>query len=88
MALSLASQKRFWLRLSLQELGAIQQPATVMNVDNQTAISMAEHVEYQSRAKPIDLRYHFVRDAVQDGVIKMQHVPTAKQFADFMIPMP
>ena len=45
---------------------------------------MAEHAGYQSRAKHIDLRYHFVLDAVQDGVLKMQYVPTAQQLADFM----
>ena len=45
---------------------------------------MAEHAGWQSRAKHIDLRYHFVQDAIQDVVIKMQYVPTAKQLADFM----
>ena len=45
---------------------------------------MAEHAGWQSRAKHIDLRYHFVQDAIQDVVINMQYVPTAKQLADFM----
>ena len=45
---------------------------------------MAEHAGWQSRAKHIDLRYHFVQDAIQDVVFKMQYVPTAKQLADFM----
>ncbi|KAI9914470.1 hypothetical protein PsorP6_007394 [Peronosclerospora sorghi] len=38
--------------------------------------AMAERVGYQSRAKQIDLRYHFIRDPVNDG--------STQQLADFM----
>uniref|UniRef100_A0AAV1VPF8 Polyprotein n=1 Tax=Peronospora matthiolae TaxID=2874970 RepID=A0AAV1VPF8_9STRA len=55
-----------------------------MNVDNQAAISVAEHAGYKSRAKHIDLHYHFVRDAIQDNVLKIKYVPTTQQLADFM----
>ena len=55
-----------------------------MNVDNQAAISIAKHAGYKSRAKHIDLRYHFVWDAIQDGVLKMKYVPTTQQLEDFM----
>ena len=52
---------------------------------------MAKNVDYRSRAKHIDLRYHCVRDAVQDGMLKMKNMPTDQQLADFMtilIPTP
>ena len=84
MALSLAAQETMWLRYLLRELGTPQIPATIMNVDNQAAISMAEHAGYKSRAKLIDLRYHFVRDAVRDGVLKIKYVPTTQQLSEFM----
>ena len=45
---------------------------------------MSEHAGYHSRENHVDLLYHFVQDAIQDVVIKMQYVPTAKQLADFM----
>jgi hypothetical protein len=53
-------------------------------MDNKAAIAMAERVGYQSRAKHIDLRYHFVRDAINDGVLSLEYVPSAEQLAPFM----
>ncbi|KAJ0394639.1 hypothetical protein ATCC90586_009159 [Pythium insidiosum] len=84
MALSLCAQEVLWLRHVFEELGAKNQPPTVIKIDNKAAISMAEHSGYQSRAKHIDLRYHFVRDAVKNNDIELEYVPTASQLADYM----
>ncbi|GMF22168.1 unnamed protein product [Phytophthora lilii] len=43
------------------------------------------------RAKHIDLRAHFVRDHVEAGNIKLEHVPSSEQLADYLtkaIPTP
>ena len=32
--------------------------------------------------KHIDLRYHFIREAVEDGKVKMEYIPTADNVAD------
>ncbi|KAI9912389.1 hypothetical protein PsorP6_006265 [Peronosclerospora sorghi] len=63
-ALYIAVEWVLWLRHLLTELGVGNLPSTVINVDNQASITMTEHYGYQSRANHIDLRYHFVRDAV------------------------
>ncbi|CAB0019775.1 unnamed protein product, partial [Nesidiocoris tenuis] len=36
------------------------------------------------RTKHIDVRYHFVKDKVLDGVFKVEHVPTDKQIPDVL----
>ncbi|KAJ0397431.1 hypothetical protein ATCC90586_003607 [Pythium insidiosum] len=45
---------------------------------------MAERSGYQSRAKHIDMRYHFVRDAIESGELETKYVRSKDQLADFM----
>jgi hypothetical protein len=39
-------------------------------------------VEFHSRTKHIDLRYHFIREAVDNGKIVMKYIPTTDNVAD------
>ncbi|KAI9907844.1 hypothetical protein PsorP6_016599 [Peronosclerospora sorghi] len=84
MSLSLAVQETLWLCHLLEELGFRYQPATVIKMDKKASIAMAELVGYQSRVKHIYLRYHFDRDAVNDGVRSLEYVQSTQQLADFM----
>ena len=38
------------------------------------------------RAKHIDIRHHFVREAVQSGTIVLTYCPTTEMVADLLIP--
>ena len=40
--------------------------------DNQSAVVIAKNEGYQSRAKKIDIRDHFVRDQVKTKVIRLE----------------
>lgn len=84
MALSLCLQDVLWLRHLLSEILGLKFPPTIVRIDNQAAIAMAKHRGYQSRAKHIDLRHHFVQDAVERQDIALQYVPTSGQTAGFM----
>eukprot|EP00253_Pinus_taeda_P015455 PITA_15455 len=39
---------------------------------------------FHDRSKHIDIRYHYIRDMVQRGVIKLQHIGTYEQVADIL----
>ncbi|KAE9090712.1 Copia protein [Phytophthora fragariae] len=84
MALSLAAQEVLWLRYLLVEMGFKAEGPTTLQLDNKSAIAMATNQGYTPRAKHIDLRAHFVRDHVEAGRIKLKHVPTEEQLADFL----
>ncbi len=43
----------------------------IIRVDNVGAIFMAENVSTSPRTKHVDVRYHFVREFVEDGFIKI-----------------
>jgi hypothetical protein len=40
----------------------------IVRVDNIGAIFMAENVTTSTRTRHVDVRYHFVREFVEDGV--------------------
>ena len=57
----------------------------VVLVDNQSALALAcgPAVHYQ-RTKHIALKYHFQRQLMLDGVIRLQHQATSVQVADIL----
>jgi len=53
----------------------IQNPITI-TCDNQGAIALSKDNKFHTRTKHIDIRYHFIREAVGDGKIKVEYIPT------------
>ena len=53
--------------------------------DNQGAIVLAKDNKFHSRTKHIDLQYHFICEAVDEGKIKMKYIPTADNVADIFM---
>jgi hypothetical protein len=82
-ALSLAVQEAIYLRQLVNELGCDQQSITIYE-DNQACISIASTNAIQSRTKHIDKRYHFIRQHVASGEVKMEYIPSNRQLADLL----
>jgi hypothetical protein len=88
MALTEATKELKWIRTLLAELGyannnnSEDEPPTDLFSDNQSAIALAKNPVSHARAKHIDLRHHFVREAIQDKVIWVQYIPTTEMTAD------
>ena len=84
MALSQCTQEAIHLRSLLAAVGVIcDQPTTVFE-NNQGCIALAENPVNHQRTKHIDVRYHFTRDAVLDGTISIEYLPTQEQLADLL----
>ena len=77
-----AAKEGIWLGSFVNEItGKDNRPLTI-KADNQGVIALAKDNKFHSRTKHIDLRYHFIREAVEEGKIKMEYVPTSKNVAD------
>ena len=76
MAASLASCEAIWLRKML--FGLFSQPLrpSVIYCDNHSCIKLTENPVFHDRAKHIGIKYHFIRDCVQKGVVKLEYIPT------------
>ena len=55
---------------------------TRLLVDNQPAIHIAQNPVCHSRIKHIRLDYHYIREAVQSGLVDLEYIPTKEQLAD------
>ena len=51
--------------------------------DNKSAIFVADNLVNNSRSKHIDIRYHFVRERVHEGLIEILHVASEDNLADW-----
>ena len=88
MALCQAAREAMWLRELLCEIGRPQKAITI-HEDNQGAIAVSKNPEHHSRMKHVDVRYHYVRERVNDGSIKIDYLQTSKMVADALTkPLP
>ena len=84
MALSLCVQEVLWAKNLLLEIKIKIDNPVIVHEDNQSANAIAKNEGYQSRAKHIDIRYHFVRDQVKTKVIQLEYIEIKLQLADFL----
>jgi len=59
-ALANATKETVWLRILLKEVDYSQSQATIVHADNQGAIAFAQNPTSYSRAKHIDIHFHFI----------------------------
>ena len=61
---------------------------SLMSCDNQGAIALSKNPTKHSKAKHIDIRYHFVRECHEKGVLDLKYVPSNDNFADIFTKPP
>ncbi|KAG7586548.1 Zinc finger CCHC-type [Arabidopsis thaliana x Arabidopsis arenosa] len=71
-----------WLCSLLFEMKISLPTAPVIYCDNIGATYLCANPVFHSRMKHIALDYHFVRNQIQDGMLRVSHVSTDDQLAD------
>ena len=77
-SLSTATQEALWLRRLLSEIKAIPAAPTVIKEDNQGTIAVAKNPISHARTKHIDIKFHFVRETLQDELIEIVYCSVVK----------
>ena len=67
----------------LEKLGFKQCKCTIF-CDNSSAIKLSKNPVMHGRSKHIDVRFHFLRELVNDGVVELVHCGSKDQLADIM----
>jgi hypothetical protein len=62
-------------------IGLVQQDVRI-DCDSQSEIFLAKNPTYHSKTKNIYVRYHFVRDRVEENMLLLMKVDTLKNVAD------
>lgn len=68
----------------LRELGFDTLADVTIFNDNQGARELAHNPVYHGRSKHIDVRHHFIREALQDQPIRLDYLPTEQMVADVL----
>ncbi|XP_019151962.1 PREDICTED: uncharacterized protein LOC109148682 [Ipomoea nil] len=71
-----------WIRSLLREIGLLPPTVPVLWCDNLRATYMCSNPVFHARTKHVEVDYHFVRDKVTSGALKVNFVSTHDQLAN------
>ena len=77
-----AAKEAMWLRTFVSEIRNESARKITINSDNQGAIALSKDNKFHAQMKHIDVRYHFIREAVEEGKLSVVYVPTDDNPAD------
>ena len=76
------AKEALWLCSFLQELRSTPDDPLILNCDNQEAIALTKDYKFHACTKHIDMHYHFIREAVEDGKVTVQYILTGNNVSD------
>ena len=79
-----AAKEAVWIRGFINDLRIpeVHIDSVPLYIDNNSALKLTKNPEFHSRSKHIDVKHHFIREKVDEGVIKTQRVNTKDNLAD------
>ncbi|XP_040258780.1 secreted RxLR effector protein 161-like [Aegilops tauschii subsp. strangulata] len=81
-AAATAACQGIWLSRLMGDLFMEEHGAVTIFVDNKSAIQLCKNPVFHDRSKHIDVRFHFIRNCIEEEKIKVEHIPTGDQLAD------
>lgn len=78
-----ACKEVLWMKKFLQELG-VEQRRYVLYCDSQSAIRLSKNPTFHSKSKHIDVRYHWIRDTLNERLLEIEKIHTDENGSDMM----
>ena len=83
MAMTSAMQEGLYLQMMQRELGIEpEEGGTLLLLDNQSAIKLVRNPVFHKRSKHIAIKYHFVREKLENKEFTFEFVRTLEMVAD------
>ena len=83
MAMKEAIKEQIYLQSIFKQIAILEEKFTkTLYSDSQSAIEIAKNPIHHKRTKHIDIQYHFVRNAHENGEVHLTHISTENQLAD------
>ena len=79
-----AGKEMLWMKLFLQELD-LKQRDYIVHCDSQSMIDLSKNTMYHTRTKHIDVRYHWIKKAIEEQLFQIRKIHTDENSADMMI---
>lgn len=71
-----------WLSRILKAIGCEGKSETVIMCDNSSTIQLSKHPMFHGKSKHIEVRFHYLRDLVSGGMVRLSYCSTENQIAD------
>ena len=72
------------MRKLLPYLFDLELEATCIFYDNKSCVKLFVNPVFHDKMKHIEIKYHYIRDMVQRGVVRLQYVATDEHIADVL----
>ena len=80
----MASCEAICLQKILSDLFDLKLEATCIFYDNHSCVKLSKNPVFHDKSKHIEIKYHYIRDMVQTGVVKLQYVVADEHIADVL----
>jgi hypothetical protein len=79
-----AAKEAVWIRNFINNLRipGVHIDTVPLYINNNSALKLTRNPEFHSRSKYINIKHHFIREKVNEGVINTQRVDTKDNLAD------
>jgi hypothetical protein len=81
-AINIAAKEAVYIKSLLKELGHYKQNKLPLYTDNNGALLLAKNPIFHERTKHIAVKYHYIRDLINQGIIDLIYISTKEQKAD------
>ena len=75
-AISSETCQSLWILRLIKELVSVKENLVKILVDNKSALELTRNPVHHSRSKHRDIRHHFIRDCIEEGLIKLEYMRT------------
>jgi hypothetical protein len=75
-AASMAATQGVWLSRLMEEMLGKESDTPLLYVDNKAAISLIKNSLLHNRRKHIEIRFHYIRECSEHGLIKVDFIRT------------
>lgn len=83
-ALHHAATEVVYFRRLLATLGYEQKDPTIIFQDNQSTILWARGQRNHSRTKHLNVKYHYIEELINDGIVELDYMSTTEMMADLL----
>lgn len=84
-ALTESCKELKWVRMLMKSFYEFSIPETiVVFTDSQSSMKLISNQKFSNRSKHIDTKYHFIRDLVEAGDVKLEYCSTEENNADML----
>ncbi|GAU38708.1 hypothetical protein TSUD_396360 [Trifolium subterraneum] len=81
---SMCATQAIWLKNLIEEIAGKGMDSVTLKIDNISAINLAKNPISHGRSKHIEMRYHYLREQVNNDLLKLEHCRSEVQLADIL----